>query len=145
MNCLSLLRRPKRGRLLAPSLAIVMCLTGSAASAQSRWVVVNGQRMSDAQAAELDRLQCVVVPNGSYWLNPRTRAWGYAGNPRVQGVLGEHCARGAGPTGGTNLDGTHGPFASMRRAEEEAAKYRAQGYRAVAFHNGDGYYVRVSR
>ena len=33
----------------------------------------------------------------------------------------------------------------MNRANQEAAAYRAQGYRAVAFHNGDGYYVDVRR
>lgn len=131
--------------LLAPILAAASCLTAVAAMAHSRWVFVNGQRMSDVQLAELDRLQCVAIPNGAYWLNLRTGAWGYAGNPRVQGVLGERCATSAGPTGGRNLDGTYGPFASMRRANEEAAGYRAQGYRAVAFHNGDGYYIRVSR
>ena len=145
MSCLTLLQSSMRERLLAPALAIALCLTAVAVSAQTRWVVVNGQRMSDAQVAELDRLQCVAIPNGTYWLNSRTGAWGYAGNPRVQGVFGERCARGATPTGGTNLDGTQGPFVSMRRANEEAAGYRAQGFRAVAFHNGDGYYVRVSR
>jgi hypothetical protein len=31
------------------------------------------------------------------------------------------------------------------RAEEFAAPYRQRGLRAVSFHNGDGYYVRVSR
>lgn len=145
MTCVTLFRRSMCGRRRAPALAIALCLTSAAASAQSRWVVVNGQRMSDAQAAELDRLQCVAIPNGAYWLNSRTGAWGYAGNPTVQGVFGERCARGADPTGGANLDGTYGPFVSMRRANEEAAGYRAQGYRAVAFHNGDGYYIRVSR
>jgi hypothetical protein len=120
-------------------------LTAVAATAQSRRVFVNGQGLSDAQAAALERRNCAEIPNGAYWLNPYNGAWGYAGNPRVQGVLGERCARGAGATGGTNLDGTHGPFATMRRANEEAAGYRAQGCQAVAFHNGDGYYIRVSR
>lgn len=145
MTSLTRLHRSIRGRWRAPALAIALCLTAAAASAQSRWVFLNGLRMSDAQVAELDRLQCVTIPNGAYWLNSRTGAWGYAGNPTVQGVLGERCAPSAGPTGGSNLDGTHGPFATMRRANEEATAYRAQGYRAVAFHNGDGYYIRVSR
>jgi hypothetical protein len=114
------------------------------AAAQSRWVFVNGQRMSDAQVAELTRIGCGDIPDGAYWLNTRTGAWGYAGNPRVQGVLGERC-NGGGADDGVNQDGTYGPFATMRRAEEEANKYRRQGMNAVAFHNGDGYYVRVSR
>lgn len=57
MNCVTLLQCSMRGHQRAPALAIALCLTGSAALAQSRWVVVNGQRMSDAQVAELDRLQ----------------------------------------------------------------------------------------
>ena len=145
MRCLTLSPRSLCARLLAPAVATAFFLTAVAATAQSRWVFVNGERMSDAQVAELDRLQCVAIPNGAYWLNKQTGAWGYAGNPRVQGVFGERCAGGAGPAGGSNLDGTHGPFVSMRRANEEAAGYHAQGFRAVAFHNGDGYYIRVSR
>ena len=43
------------------------------------------------------------------------------------------------------IDGIHGLFATMRRAEEGANGYRAQGFRALAFHNGDGCCVRVSR
>lgn len=36
-----------------------------------------------------------------------------------------------------------GPFATMRRANEVAAEARHRGYRAVAYHDGDGYYVRA--
>ena len=99
-------------------------------------------RLSDAEIAVFDRRQCTTIPNGSYWLNKQTGAWGYAGNPQVQGVVGDGCRA---ATGGTNLDGTHGPYATMRRAEEVAGGYRQHGLRAVAFHNGNGYYVRVSR
>lgn len=127
-----------RAWLCAAVLSSALC---AEAAAQSRWVVVNGQRLSDAQIAALARTNCRDIPNGAYWLNTQTGAWGYAGNPTVQGVFGEAC----GSAGGSNADGTRGPFVTMRRAEEEAAKYRAQGHRVVAFHNGDGYYIRVSR
>ena len=126
---------------MASALAIAALGT---AQAQSRWVFVNGQRMSDAQVLELARLQCSEIPDGNYWLNTRNGAWGYMGNPTVQGILGDGC-RGGGDGGGINQDGTRGPFATLRRAEEVAAQFRSQGLRAVAFHNGDGYYVRVSR
>lgn len=63
---------------------------GSAA-AQMRYVVVNGQRLSDGQIAQLDRMQCTFIPNGRYWLNMRSGAWGYAGNPIRQGWLGDLC------------------------------------------------------
>jgi hypothetical protein len=36
-----------------------------------------------------------------------------------------------------------GPFATMRRANEVAAEARQRGYSAMAYHNGDGYYVRA--
>jgi hypothetical protein len=38
---------------------------------------------------------------------------------------------------------TFGPYATMRRANEVANYARSLGYSALAFHNGDGYYVRV--
>jgi hypothetical protein len=128
-----------------PWIALTLaCVAVSTAQAQSRWVFVNGQRMSDAQVQELARAQCNEIPDGNYWLNPRNGAWGYVGNLTVQGILGDGC-RGGGAGGGVNQDGTRGPFATMRRAEEVANQFRSQGLRAVAFHNGDGYYVRVSR
>ncbi len=120
----------------------VLC---SGAQAQSRSVVVNGVRQSDVQVAQWARLQCREIPDGNYWVNRHTGAWGYAGNPQVQGRVGDACHERGGTGGEANPDGTRGPFATMRRAEEEANRYRAQGYRAVAFHNGDGYYIRVSR
>lgn len=134
-----------QGLGLGLPLALALLLFSSDALAQSRRVFVNGQWLTDAQVAALARTNCRDIPNGAYWLNTQTGAWGYAGNPRVQGAFGEACNNGREAAGGINRDGTHGPFATMRRAEEEAAKYHARGYRANAFHNGDGYYIRVSR
>jgi hypothetical protein len=136
----------RRLRVLGATLGLVSLLMPAAdATAQARWVVVNGQRLDDAQIAELARRNCRDIPDGAYWLDTRTGAWGYAGNPQVQGAFGEACGGGAGRSGAVNRDGTHGPFVTMRRAEEEANTYRRQGLKAVAFHNGNGYYVRVSR
>lgn len=36
-----------------------------------------------------------------------------------------------------------GPFATQRRANEAAAEARRRGHSAVAYHNGEGYYVRA--
>ena len=118
----------------------VMSVFSSGATAQSRQVFVNGQYMSDAQVAALSRRACTYIPDGAYWLNTQTGAWGYVGSWQVQGTFGDACRTGGG--GGT---GRYGPYATMRRAEEVANQYRAQGFRAVAFHNGDGYYVNVKR
>ena len=130
-----------QGLGLGLPLALALLLFCTDALAQSRRVFVNGQWLNDAQVAGLARINCSDIPDGSYWLNGRTGAWGYAGNPQVQGVIGEGC-RGAGNGSGA---GRHGPYATMRRAEEVANEYRAQGYRAVAFHSGDGYVVDVRR
>lgn len=67
-----------------------------AADAQTRFVIVNGQRLNDAQVAFFDRVQCTRIPNGKYWLNTATGAWGYAGNPFTQGYLGALCNGGGG-------------------------------------------------
>ena len=121
------------------SLVVAMSVFSCGAMAQSRQVLVNGQYLSDAQVAALERSNCAYIPDGAYWLNLQNGAWGYAGNWRVQGTLGDACRGGGGDTG------RYGPYATMRRAEEVANQYRAQGLRAVAFHNGDGYYVNVKR
>src|SRR5262249_50298005 len=125
------------------SIAAFALLVASPAQAQSHIVIVNGRLLTDAEVLTLARMNCTEIPDGSYWLNMQTGAWGYAGNPTVQGRLGDGC-RGGGPGGGVNQDGTIGPFATLRRAEEVADQYRAMGRRAVAFHNGNGYYVRVA-
>lgn len=128
-----------------PKLLVLLAAlaAGPGSALASRIVIVNGSLMSPAALDALDRAACVRIPDGSYWMNTQNGAWGYAGDPRVQGVFGERCVSGG--TGGRNLDGTYGPYATMRRAQEVANGLRAKGLQAVAFHNGDGYYVRASR
>src|SRR6185295_2772442 len=111
------------------------------AAAQTRNVWVNGQRMTDAQVLALAQRACTPIPDGAYWLNMQTGAWGYWGNPQVQGTFGEACQQQVGGGGAGAF--RRGPFPTMNRANQEAATYRAQGYRVVAFHNGDGYYIDV--
>jgi len=138
MMCPSIFIAAVRRAGVVMSLALVMSVFSCGATAQSRQVFVNGQYLSNAQVAALARRNCAHIPDGVYWLNPQTGAWGYAGDWQVQGVLGDAC-RGDGDTS------RYGPYATMRRAEEVANQYRAHGLRAVAFHNGDGYYVNVKR
>ncbi|MCB1886004.1 MAG: hypothetical protein KDH20_00230 [Rhodocyclaceae bacterium] len=76
--------------------AAVLSLTIGTAHAQSREVFVNGQRLTSAQLNGLQRMHCARIPDGAYWLNTRTGAWGYAGNGRVQGYLGDPCRQGGG-------------------------------------------------
>jgi hypothetical protein len=95
-------RTQSRGRSRRSTMRITRCATaaflgslavGTPVSAQGRFVVVNGQRLNDTQVAHLERRACTPIPNGRYWLDPQTGAWGYAGNPSVQGVLGEACGQ----------------------------------------------------
>ncbi len=123
--------------------ALMLVLFAADASAQSRAVIVNGQRLSDAQVMALARRNCSDIPDGAYWLNTRTGAWGYAGSAQVQGFLGDACRSQS--SGAAGQAGRYGPFGTLRRANEIANGYRAQGFRAVAFHNGNGYWVDVRR
>ncbi|MBX3605047.1 MAG: hypothetical protein KF788_07240 [Piscinibacter sp.] len=126
--------------------AALLGVAAAAAAAQpARRVYVNGLRMDTAALARLDRAACTRIPDGAYWLNTRNGAWGYAGNPTVQGVIGDACSATGGTGGQVAGDGTYGPYATMRRANEVANDLRRRGLRAVTFHNGDGYYVRASR
>lgn len=77
------------------AIATLLAATSAAFAGPHRHVVVNGTRMSNAQLAVLDRMQCAHIPNGAYWLNTRTGAWGYAGNPWRQGYLGDPCRVGS--------------------------------------------------
>ena len=129
--------------VLVAAVLSISCIAD--APAQSRWVVVNGQRLSDAQVADLARRNCSDIPNGGYWLNTHSGAWGYSGKSQVQGALGDSCNRGIGPNYPRNRDGTIGPFATRNRAQQVVNEYGRHGINAIWFHNGDGFYVRVSR
>ncbi len=72
--------------LVAASMA-----AGTGAAHAERLVIVNGQRLDVGQIAWLEQRNCAAVPNGRYWLDLRSGAWGYAGWPQVQGYLGAAC------------------------------------------------------
>ena len=74
-----------------PVVFLAFLLCAASATAAQRHVVVNGQRMTPQQLGRLDAAQCTAIPDGYYWLDPRTGAWGYAGNPVRQGWLGDGC------------------------------------------------------
>lgn len=54
------------------------------ASAQ---VVINGNLFQGEELAELEYLLGAPVPQGFYWLNTNTGAWGYEGDSTIQGNL----------------------------------------------------------
>jgi len=83
--------------------ALMLSLAPSPARAQLRWVVVNGALQNPMQLAMLDRYACLVVPNGSYWLDYNTGIWGYAGSPRPMGRIGDACNQGYSRSGRPSL------------------------------------------
>jgi hypothetical protein len=74
------------------ALALAAALASTAAFAQVRLVFVNGQRMTHKQIHLLEQFHCAQIPNGAYWLNLSTGAWGYVGNWNVQGYFGDPCS-----------------------------------------------------
>lgn len=106
----------KAGRTLAKVLAaaLVMAavsLTNVAVDAQQRAVMVNGQMMTPEELYILDRLSGGYVPNGSYWLDPYTGIWGYAGDPTPRGRLGAGSgSNGGGAAANYSGDLDRGPF-----------------------------------
>ena len=80
-------------RMLLAGLAALLLVLGvpGLVGAQLRWVVVNGALQNPMQLTALDRYACALIPNGSYWLDYDTGVWGYAGNPRPMGRIGERC------------------------------------------------------
>ena len=139
MNTPSVERFPARAAVAVLTLVLTLCATG--ANAQSSNVFVNGLHLTDREAQVLAQQACTSIPDGAYWLNVQTGAWGYVGKPRAQGRLGDQCQQQAGEGGGV---ARKGPFVSWDRANIQARAYRAQGLRAGnPFHNGDGYYIDV--
>ena len=53
-----------------------------------RDITINGYRLSEQELAYLDAVAGAQVPNGNYWLDPQSMAWGVVGNPQPMGVVG---------------------------------------------------------
>lgn len=78
-----------RNRLVLVCGAVALVQSGPART--EREVVVNGQNLSAAQIAELERLACAPIPDGRYWLGQRSGLWGHVGDPRPRGRIAGHC------------------------------------------------------
>jgi hypothetical protein len=71
--------------------AALLAAAAGAASAQWRYVVVNGERLSDLQVLQLERQNCSPIADGRYWYNAGTGAWGYEGDARPRGRFVNRC------------------------------------------------------
>jgi hypothetical protein len=77
----------KSGVMVAVAAAAPFFAGVSVAGENGRHIHVNGQHMTSIQIHTLDTINCgEAVPNGNYWVNWTTRAWGYEGGPQ-QGWL----------------------------------------------------------
>jgi hypothetical protein len=41
-----------------------------------RYIILNGQRLSDGEIELLERVHGGTIANGNYWLDPRSGLWG---------------------------------------------------------------------
>ncbi len=70
----------------------MLCTLATGVFAQ-RSVIINGTLLNAAQIRQLEQVACAPIPDGAYWLNMQSGAWGYAGNPAVMGHVGDACQR----------------------------------------------------
>ena len=77
-----------RAALIALAAITVLCASPVQAGQNGRQIYVNGERLDARSIAVLEQLNCGErVPNGLYWIDLNTGAWGYEGGP-MQGVVG---------------------------------------------------------
>jgi len=78
----------KRKHVIVSGLVVGIVLVSGQVAARN--VVVNNERMDDAQLQYLDQLSCNYIADGNYWLNTSTGLWGYAGGG-AQGYISDNC------------------------------------------------------
>jgi hypothetical protein len=77
-----------RAALIALAITAVVCAYPVQAGQNARHIYMNGERLDALGVAIIDQLNCGErVPNGLYWINVNTGAWGYEGGP-MQGTVG---------------------------------------------------------
>ncbi|MES9972583.1 MAG: hypothetical protein ABW092_21315 [Candidatus Thiodiazotropha sp.] len=83
-----------------------LLLSTHAIFAEDRHIHVNGQCLEAEQMAQLDQVVGGQTPNGFYWIDFNSGAWGYEGNETIQGYLsapagaqGEQSAAGGSSSG----------------------------------------------
>lgn len=67
--------------------AVVLALAFSSAGG-GRVITINGYQLNSDEIAYLDAVAGGRVPDGNYWLDPQSMAWGIVGDPQPRGVIG---------------------------------------------------------
>ena len=92
-------------RALTTVFLLATSAAGAVAWAYDRFVIVNGKLMNATELAVLDSINGEFIPDGRYWLNYATGAWGYENGP-VEGIIGEDSRS----TGSFSYDNTKDDF-----------------------------------
>lgn len=87
---LTLLQRWIAGGLIAAFILVLLLALGGGGGRQ---IVVNGQRLGAQEIAYFDAAAGARVPNGAYWFDPASGAFGRVGDMAPRGALN----RGAAP------------------------------------------------
>jgi hypothetical protein len=104
--------------LLSALVLLGLCAAFSSAHAQSsRHVVVNQERLSDADVAALEQRYGVRIQDGAYWYDDRIGTWGFDGGPAV-GVIPAGLGIG-GPLRADASGGTTGVFVNGRELHRQ--------------------------
>ncbi|MEO1016284.1 MAG: hypothetical protein AAFY56_01125 [Pseudomonadota bacterium] len=85
--------------VLCALLPAVVLFGAEDALAQTRYVIVNGERLTDAAIRDVEATYGIAVADGSYWFHQPSGAWGYAGSAVIQGYLRPNYGSGAGVGG----------------------------------------------
>ena len=72
-------------------LGLMLAVLTIGEAAAERYVIVNGQRLTDPELMRLERYACTPISNGNYWLDMSSGRWGNAGNPRPMGHVRYCC------------------------------------------------------
>jgi len=81
-----------QGSLVKLLLSLWLLVAFGEALAQ-RNVIVNDERLTPLEISQLETLVCTSIPDGEYWIDLHSGAWGYASSYRRVGYVGEACQR----------------------------------------------------
>jgi hypothetical protein len=74
-------------RFITTLLFSYIALTSHFLVAEDRHIHVNGECLESTEMAQLDQLIGGMAPNGNYWIDFNTGAWGYEGDQETQGYI----------------------------------------------------------
>ncbi|MEJ2621040.1 MAG: hypothetical protein P8163_12460, partial [Candidatus Thiodiazotropha sp.] len=80
-----------------------IALTSHILVAEDRHIHVNGECLESTEMVLLDQLIGGLAPNGYYWIDFDTGAWGYEGDQETQGYIGALAGNQTEPADSTSI------------------------------------------